>query len=82
MAEGLAEGGELHNWPPYGEVKPIPTCLRNHLMMIEMYQKGDGPIFIHTDKAIAKLPKRRRTKKPTKKSSKSWRPRRGRIFST
>ena len=55
MAEGLAEGGELHNWPPYGEVKPIPTCLRNHLMMIECYQKGDGPIFIHTDKAIAKL---------------------------
>ena len=37
MAEGLAEGGELHNWPPYGKVKPIPTCLRNHLMMIEMY---------------------------------------------
>ena len=55
MGEGLAEGGELHNWPPYGEVKPIPTCLRNHLMMIEMFQKGDGPILIHTDKAIAKL---------------------------
>ena len=52
MAEGLAEGGELHKWPPYGEVKPIPTCLRNHLMMIEMFEKGDGPIFMHTDKAI------------------------------
>jgi adenylylsulfate reductase subunit A len=55
MAEGLADGGELHNWPPYGEVKPIPTCLRNHLMMIEMFQKGDGPILMHTDKAIAKI---------------------------
>jgi adenylylsulfate reductase subunit A len=55
MAEGLAEGGELHKWPPYGEVKPIPTCLRNHLMMIEMFQKGAGPIFMHTDKAIARI---------------------------
>ncbi|MBW1980161.1 MAG: adenylyl-sulfate reductase subunit alpha [Deltaproteobacteria bacterium] len=55
MGEGLAEGGELHNWPPYGKVKPIPTCLRNHLMMIEMFEKGNGPILIHTDKAIAKI---------------------------
>jgi adenylylsulfate reductase subunit A len=55
MGEGLAEGGELHNWPPYGKVKPIPTCLRNHLMMIETYQKGNFPILIHTDKAIAKI---------------------------
>ena len=55
MAAGLSEGGELHNWPPYGEVKPIPTCLRNHLMMTEMFKKGAGPIFMHTDKAIAKI---------------------------
>ena len=55
MGEGLAEGGELHNWPPYGKVKPIPTCLRNHLMMIESYRKGNFPILIHTDKAIAKI---------------------------
>jgi len=54
MGEGLKEGGELHNWPPYGEVKPIPTCLRNHLMMQKMYS-GDGPILIHTDKAIGRL---------------------------
>jgi adenylylsulfate reductase subunit A len=68
MAEGLAEGGELHNWAPYGEVKPIPTCLRNHLMMIEMFEKGTGPILMHTDKAIAKIadeesdPKKRKKK--------------------
>ncbi len=70
MAEGLAEGGELHNWPPYGKVKPIPTCLRNHLMMIEMYQKGDGPIFIHTDKAIAKIAEQAPDKKTYKKEMK------------
>lgn len=55
MAEGLKEGGELHNWLPYGAVKPIPTCLRNHLMMQRMYAEGDGPILMHTDKAIAKI---------------------------
>jgi len=36
MGEGFKEGGELHNGLPYGAVKPIPTCLRNHLMMQEM----------------------------------------------
>jgi adenylylsulfate reductase subunit A len=55
MGGAMAEGGELHNWPPYGEVKPIPTCLRNHLMMIEMFQKGNGPILMHTDKAIERI---------------------------
>ncbi len=70
MGEGLAEGGELHNWPPYGEVKPIPTCLRNHLMMLEMFSKGDGPIFIHTDKAIAKIAEKAPDKKAYKKELK------------
>jgi adenylylsulfate reductase subunit A len=55
MGEGLAEGGELHNWLPYGAVKPIPTCLRNHLMMQRVYMEGDGPILMHTDKAIEKI---------------------------
>ncbi len=70
MGEGLAEGGELHNWPPYGEVKPIPTCLRNHLMMLEMYSKGDGPILMHTDKAIAKIAEKAPDKKAYKKELK------------
>lgn len=70
MGEGLAEGGELHNWPPYGEVKPIPTCLRNHLMMKEMYEKGDGPILIHTDKAIAKIAEAAPDEKAYKKEMK------------
>src|SRR6056297_3346779 len=69
MGEGTAEGGELHNWPPYGEVKPIPTCLRNHLMMQKMYT-GDGPILIHTDKAIAKLAEQAPDEKAYKKELK------------
>ena len=81
MAEGLAEGWEPHNWPPYGEVKPIPTCLRNHLMMIECYRKGDGPIFIHTDRAIAKIAEQAPNEKAYKKELKNSRPRDGRIFS-
>ncbi|MEE9610459.1 MAG: adenylyl-sulfate reductase subunit alpha [Desulfatiglandales bacterium] len=55
MGEGLKEGGELHNWLPYGAVKPIPTCLRNHLMMQEMYVKGDSPILMQTHKAIERI---------------------------
>jgi adenylylsulfate reductase subunit A len=55
MVEGMKEGGELHNWLPYGAVKPIPTCLRNHLMMQEMYVKGDGPILMQTADAIERI---------------------------
>jgi len=55
MGEGFKEGGELHNWLPYGAVKPIPTCLRNHLMMQEMYVRGDGPILMQTHEAIEKI---------------------------
>ncbi|MFO7839955.1 MAG: adenylyl-sulfate reductase subunit alpha [Desulfosalsimonadaceae bacterium] len=69
MAEATAEGGELHNWPPYGEVKPIPTCLRNHLMMQKMYS-GDGPILMHTDKAIARIAEAAPDQKAYKKEMK------------
>jgi adenylylsulfate reductase subunit A len=55
MGEAFKPGGELHNWLPYGAVKPIPTCLRNHLMMQRLYIHGDGPILMHTDKAIEKI---------------------------
>jgi adenylylsulfate reductase subunit A len=70
MGTGLSEGGELHNWPPYGKVKPIPTCLRNHLMMIEMFDKGDGPILMHTDKAIKKIAEQSPDEKAYKKEMK------------
>jgi len=52
MEEGFKEGGELQNWLPYGAVKPIPTCLRNHLMMKAIYENGDGPILMQTADAI------------------------------
>lgn len=55
MAEGFKEGGELHNWLPYGAVKPIPTCLRNHLMMKAIYENGDGPILMQTADAIERI---------------------------
>jgi adenylylsulfate reductase subunit A len=70
MGEGLKEGGELHNWLPYGAVKPIPTCLRNHLMMQEMYVKGDGPILMHTDKAIERIASEAPDEKAKKKKLK------------
>jgi adenylylsulfate reductase subunit A len=70
MGEGLAEGGELHNWLPYGAVKPIPTCLRNHLMMQRVYMEGDGPILMHTDKAIEKIASESPDEKAKKKKLK------------
>ncbi len=52
---------EFEKWAPYGTIKPLPTCLRNHAMMIEMFS-GRGPIFMRTDWAlqtiIEKEPKR------------------------
>ncbi len=35
----------------YADAKPMPTCLRNHLMMEEL-KMGNGPILMHTDKAL------------------------------
>lgn len=45
---------ELKRFPPYGDAKPTPTPLRNHLMMQEILD-GKGPIYMHTEEAIARL---------------------------
>jgi adenylylsulfate reductase subunit A len=45
---------ELKNWEPYGSATPTPTPLRNHQMMLEL-REGKGPIYMHTDKAMAAL---------------------------
>lgn len=45
---------ELEKWAPYGTTTPIPTNLRNHLMLQEIAE-GNGPIFMHTDDAIREL---------------------------
>jgi adenylylsulfate reductase, subunit A len=35
----------------YADAKPMPTCLRNHLMLREILE-GRGPILLHTERAI------------------------------
>jgi adenylylsulfate reductase, subunit A len=35
----------------YADAKPLPTCLRNHLMLREILE-GRGPILMHTEKVI------------------------------
>ena len=35
----------------YADAKPMPTCLRNHLMLQEI-REGHGPILIHTERVL------------------------------
>lgn len=35
----------------YAEIKPMPTCLRNHAMLEEM-KAGKGPIYMHTQESL------------------------------
>ncbi len=35
----------------YADAKPMPTCLRNHLMLQEL-RAGNGPILIHTERVL------------------------------
>jgi adenylylsulfate reductase subunit A len=46
--------GELANWAPYGNVKPVPANLRNYLGMLDIMQ-GKGPISMRTEEAIQKI---------------------------
>lgn len=50
----LTRAAELEKWAPYGTSQPIPTNLRNHLMLQELAE-GNGPIYMHTDDAIREL---------------------------
>jgi adenylylsulfate reductase subunit A len=45
---------ELKKYAPYGLVKPIPACLRNHLGMIDLFA-GKGPLYMQTAAAIQKI---------------------------
>lgn len=45
---------ELAKYAPYGQQAVTPTCLRNHLMLIEM-KAGRGPIFMDTAGALNKF---------------------------
>ena len=44
----------LKGWEPYSVTAPIPTPLRNHIMLREI-QEGRGPIYMRTAEAIRKL---------------------------
>ncbi len=35
----------------YADAKPMPTCLRNHLMLQEI-REGKGPILLHTERVL------------------------------
>jgi adenylylsulfate reductase subunit A len=50
----IKHASELKKWTPYGTKKPVPTNLRNYLMMLEL-EKGNGPIYMKTDEAIKDL---------------------------
>ncbi len=45
---------ELQKYAPYGLVKPIPACLRNHLGMIDIFA-GKGPLYMQTADAIQRI---------------------------
>ncbi|HEV2387866.1 MAG TPA: adenylyl-sulfate reductase subunit alpha [Candidatus Acidoferrales bacterium] len=45
---------ELLEWAPYGNVRPIPTPLRNHLMLNDI-KAGRGPHYLRTDEALQKM---------------------------
>ena len=45
---------ELDEWAPYGTAKPVPTPLRNHLMLNEI-KEGRGPHYLRTDEALQRM---------------------------
>jgi adenylylsulfate reductase subunit A len=49
-----ARGHELNEWAPYGTAKPVPTPLRNHLMLNDI-KDGKGPHYMRTDEALQKM---------------------------
>ncbi len=45
---------ELEGWEPYASSAPMPTPLRNHLMLRDI-QEGKGPIYMRTAEALQKM---------------------------
>ncbi len=45
---------ELEPWQPYGSYHPVPTPLRNHIMLNDILD-GNGPHYLRTDKALQKM---------------------------
>jgi len=57
---------KLINYLPYGNTKPIPTCLKNHLGMVDFFG-GKGPVYMRTDKAIQRIAEAAPDEKTAKK---------------
>ncbi len=49
----------------------LGTCMRNHMMMMDM-KAGKGPIYIHTDKAMAELAKTMDKKQMKHLEAEAW----------
>ncbi len=67
---------DMEKYEPYGSAKPLPTCLRNHAMMLDIYD-GKGPIYMRTPEAIAALAEevpdeKERKKKLKELESEAW----------
>jgi len=62
---------ELEGWKPYSEVAPMPTPLRNHLMLRDI-QEGKGPIFMRTADALQKLMEGADASKRREVESEAW----------
>jgi adenylylsulfate reductase subunit A len=45
---------ELEEWAPYGTAHPVPTPLRNHIMLNDILD-GNGPHYLRTDTALQKM---------------------------
>ena len=60
---------ELEKYAPYGVVKPIPACLRNHLGMMDLFA-GKGPLYMQTAEAIQRIAESAPDEKAFKKKMK------------
>ncbi len=50
----VSRGHELEEWAPYGNAKPVPTPLRNHLMLNDI-KDGRGPHYMMTNEALQRM---------------------------
>jgi adenylylsulfate reductase subunit A len=50
----ITRADELEKWAPYGTAHPVPTPLRNHQMLLDVFE-GRGPHYMRTDEAMQKL---------------------------
>ncbi|MCK4469289.1 MAG: adenylyl-sulfate reductase subunit alpha [Desulfobacterales bacterium] len=66
-----AAKAQLEKYAPYGTAAVTPTCLRNHLMLVEM-KEGRGPIIMDTVTALADLSAKLDKKELKHLESEAW----------